>query len=209
MKGGDACDYTHPVDVKALRAEFDRIMRESQPEFDWLYGTSINGRKATILYTIWSDVASCFRCAKSFVLWDQATDRERGEVPPEISCPECKVIARKSKFRRIDSVPVRTYVEIDSDTRRRRKRGKRVEYFTTREESDLIRDIKTKEIPYWYPTDPFEEVTPKSVETQVRQRILLGDLTHRAAARAEKEEASWRSRSRPPQSRKQAVPGST
>jgi DNA modification methylase len=49
-----AYNYTHPVDVKALKAEFDRIMRELQPEFDWLYGTACDrcGGPAAIQYTI-------------------------------------------------------------------------------------------------------------------------------------------------------------
>jgi len=52
-----AYNYTHPVDVKALKAEFDRIMRELQPEFDWLYGTLCDrcGGPAAIQYTCAQD----------------------------------------------------------------------------------------------------------------------------------------------------------
>jgi hypothetical protein len=49
-----AYNYTHPVNVRALRAEFDRIMAELQPEFEWLYGTTCDKCRgqATIQYTI-------------------------------------------------------------------------------------------------------------------------------------------------------------
>ena len=77
-----AYNYTHPVDVKALKAEFDRIMQELQPEFDWLYGTICDrcGAKAAIQYTVWSDVYKCCRCGERMALWDVAVDGDSGRV---------------------------------------------------------------------------------------------------------------------------------
>jgi hypothetical protein len=65
-----AYNYTHPVDAQALKAEFNRIMQELQPEFDWLYGTTCSKCKSPAMtqYTIWSDVFECFRCNTRFAL---------------------------------------------------------------------------------------------------------------------------------------------
>jgi DNA modification methylase len=142
---------THPVNVELLETEFERIMEELNEEFEWLYGTVRNGNKAIIQYTIWSDIVECFRCAASFTLWDQATDRERGEVPPDVPCPKCGVVAKRIKFHKVGTAPVRTY----SETVSRKGRGKREEYFTTSEEVAHIKEIEEAQIPYWYPNMPF------------------------------------------------------
>lgn len=77
-----ARNYCTPVDVDALRAEFERIKAAVQEEFDWLYGTTCDRchGPATIQYTIWSDVFACDRCGEALVLWDVAVDRHSGKV---------------------------------------------------------------------------------------------------------------------------------
>ncbi|MBI3302762.1 MAG: hypothetical protein HYZ72_11910, partial [Deltaproteobacteria bacterium] len=83
-----AYNYTHPVDVKALKAEFDRIMRELQPEFDWLYGTTCDrcGGPAAIQYTIWSDWRPC----PSGFAWTRA-------VTPTVCAPPMLCTASSSR----------------------------------------------------------------------------------------------------------------
>ena len=148
-----AYNYTHPADVKALKAEFDRIMQELQPEFDWLYGTMCDrcGGKAAIQYTVWSDVYKCCRCGERMVLWDVAVDRKLGRVKDIFACPGCGFTGKKTKHTRVDSVPVVTNYEcygtcnLQCDS----------EHRTTEAELRLIEEIEAREIPYWYPTDPF------------------------------------------------------
>jgi DNA-directed RNA polymerase subunit RPC12/RpoP len=144
-----AYNYTHPVDVKALKAEFDRIMRELRPEFDWLYGTTCDrcGGPAAIQYTIWSDVYKCCRCGSHMVLWDVAVDHDSGKVRDEFACPSCGFTGKKTKHTRVDSVPVVTNYECQNGCR-----PKRNEHRTTEAELRLIEEIATREIPYWYPT---------------------------------------------------------
>jgi DNA modification methylase len=151
-----AYNYTHPVDAHALKSEFDRIMHELQPEFDWLYGTTCSKCKsaATIQYTIWSDVYKCCRCSEEIVLWDVAVDHESGKVKDEFPCPNphCEFIGEKTQHMRIASVPVVTNYECHGSCKPKRR-----EHSTTEIEKHRIAEIEAKDIPYWYPTDLFSD----------------------------------------------------
>jgi DNA modification methylase/predicted RNA-binding Zn-ribbon protein involved in translation (DUF1610 family) len=148
-----AYNYCMPVDVEALKREFNRILAELKGDFDWLYGTTHDdGTPATMQYTIWSDVFRCCRCGEYFILWDVAVDHTSGKVASTFDCPHCGFHGSKTKHTRVDVVPVVTnYDYVD----RRTGKKKRTEHRTTPAELDKIREIEAKTIPYWYPTNPF------------------------------------------------------
>ena len=147
-----AYNYTHPADARALKAEFNRIMQELQPEFNWLYGTTCDrcGGKASIQYTIWSDVFTCCRCRENMVLWDVAIDHETGQVKDPFACPSCGFTGKKTHHKQVGRIPVLTNYECQEQCK-----PKRHTHRTTTAELRLINDIEAREIPYWYPTDSF------------------------------------------------------
>ena len=147
-----AYNYCTPCDVKALKAEFDRILQVLQPEFDWLYGTTCDrcGGSAAIQYTVWSDVYKCYRCAEQMVLWDVAVDRNTGRVKDTFACPNCGFTGKKTKHTRVGNVPVITNYECNGHCSPTRS-----EHHTTEAELLLIEAIEARDIPYWYPTHPF------------------------------------------------------
>jgi predicted RNA-binding Zn-ribbon protein involved in translation (DUF1610 family) len=124
-----AYNYCTPVDVEALKREFNRILAGLQDEFDWLYGTTHDdGTPATIQYTIWSDVFRCYRCGEPFILWDVAIDHAYGRIASTFDCPRCGFHGPKTKHTRVDAVPVATnYEYVD----RRTGKKKRAEHRTT------------------------------------------------------------------------------
>jgi DNA modification methylase len=145
-----AYNYCTPVDVEALRREFERIRAAVQEEFGWLYGTTCDrcGGPATIQYTIWSDVLECARCRAELVLWDVAVDHESGEMRSRFTCPRCGKEQTKREARWLRSVPVVTNYECHGGCR-----PKRSEHPTTEAEKRRIAEIEAAEIPYWYPKD--------------------------------------------------------
>lgn len=147
-----AHNYTHPVDVRALKAEFEKIMGSLQGEFDRLYGTTCDGcgGPATIQYNIWSDVFECFRCGGRIILFDAAVDRSAGEVREEFPCPHCNVVARKTRHRRIAWTPVVTNYECRGGCRPKRR-----ERETDERDLAVLGEIDREEIPNWFPTAPF------------------------------------------------------
>ncbi len=148
-----AYNYCTPVDVKALKREFERIKKAVKEEFDWLYSTTCDrcGSPATIQYTIWSDVFECGRCGGDIVLWDVAVDPDTGKVAREFACPTCQALWKKTDLRWLRSAPVVTNYECP------RCKSKRAEHSTTEAEKQRTAEIESVEIPYWYPTTPFDE----------------------------------------------------
>ncbi|NLF03151.1 MAG: DNA methylase [Anaerolineales bacterium] len=147
-----ARNYCTPVDVAALRREFERIREAVREEFEWLYGATCQrcGGPATIQYTVWSDVFACGRCGGDIVLWDVAVDPDTGKVAERFACPTCGAEWKKRDLRWLRSAPVRTNIECPSC------KPARSEHPTTEAEKARIAEIEAAEIPYWYPTTPFD-----------------------------------------------------
>ncbi len=148
-----AYNYCTPVDATALKQEFQRIKEAVKDEFDWLYSTTCDrcGGPATFQLIIWSDVLECSRCSAELVLWDIAVDHGLGKVNDTFVCPECGKEQAKLGLRWLRSEPVITKFECPSCN------PSRAEHPTTDVEKRHIHKIEKTQIPYWYPTTPFDE----------------------------------------------------
>lgn len=148
-----ATNYCTPVDVTALKREFDRIQAAVKDEFDWLYGTTCDrcGGPATIQYTIWSDVFECGRCRAPLTLWDLAVDSRTGKVSETFTCPTCGSMWKKANLRWLRSEPVITNYECHGNCKP--NRGERP---ITDTEKQRIAEIEIAKIPYWYPTNQID-----------------------------------------------------
>ena len=90
-----AKNHCTPVDPDALRAAFQRVRREIQPEIDWLYETRCDrcGGKATTGYTVYSQVFQCPRCLAKIPLYDCGVDEAEtanGKTKAVNVCPKCQ-----------------------------------------------------------------------------------------------------------------------
>lgn len=54
-----------------------------------MYETKVDGKKAKINNTIWSDVFICPSCGKEFVLWNEAVDLDKEIIKDSFPCPDC------------------------------------------------------------------------------------------------------------------------
>jgi len=185
-----AKNYCTPCDVNKLRKEFERIKAAVKDEFDWLYETYHEDPEmdkkipATIQYTIWSDVYLCKPkkrdtkkhpinpdgCGEEILLWDVAVDKESGKVRDIFECPICGETWRKTELILLRSVPVITnYQYTDPDTGKKR----RSEHRATNFEFERLKEIQTKEIPYWYPTTPFESYREMWQQNYGKRQIIF------------------------------------
>ena len=95
-----------PVDADA----FDRASRDLLARFDrewgWMYATtSPMDAKATVDYTIWSEVFSCPHCASEVVFYDAAFNEATKEYRDEFLCSTCgALVSKKSLNRRMVQV---------------------------------------------------------------------------------------------------------
>jgi len=168
-----ARNYCTPCDFQELKKEFERIKTAVKDEFKWLYETyhvdPEIGKKipATIQYVIWSDVYRCQPkkrntkkhpknpdgCGAEIVLWDVAVDHDAGKVRDSFPCPHCLETWRKTELPFLRSIPVVTnYVYTDPKTKKKRRAEHRVIEF----ELNRLSEIDVKDLPYWYPTTPFD-----------------------------------------------------
>jgi DNA modification methylase len=163
-----ARNYCTPVDVAALRREFERIKAAVKDEFDWLYGTTCDrcGGPATIQYTVWSDVFACGRCGGEIVLWDVAVDRDAGKVCELFTCPHCDKEQKKLGLRRLPATPVLTAYNCQFC------KPKRSVHPTTQQEKVRVAEIEVKEIPYWVPDTEFDTDGPQYRRSALSSRTI-------------------------------------
>lgn len=147
-----ARNYTTPLEISAIKDEFERIKSAVKDEFEWLYGTTCDrcGGAATIYYVVWSDVFECGRCGNELILWDLAVDKITGKVQEKFTCPTCGAIWRKVQVKWLKSIPVITHYECP------KCKPSRDQHATTDKEKLRIAEIEATPIPYWYPTTPFD-----------------------------------------------------
>jgi hypothetical protein len=160
-------NYCTPVDVHALKEAFLELKQRVQPEIDWLYETRCErcDGPATTLYTVYSQVFECPRCMQRVPLFDCPVDTKPTAAgkPKQINvCPHCHALGIteeiNTRSKKFGAVPVlvcylcKGKCKPARSTRRHNDEdAKKREYFAT---YDLgkIREIESKEIPYWYPT---------------------------------------------------------
>ena len=100
------------------------ILNQVEKELGWMYETMVDGHKAKINYTIWSDVFICPNCGSDIVFWNAAVSTNDDSISDDFYCPNCRYINTKrtvekrweSSFDKVlndtiiknKSVPVRT-----------------------------------------------------------------------------------------------------
>ena len=86
-----AYNYNTPLDITVFEKEADSILKEVEAECSWMYETlhSDGKLKGLINCVVWSDVFLCPECEGELVLWDEAVDKNAGEISDVFPCPHC------------------------------------------------------------------------------------------------------------------------
>jgi len=160
-------NYCTPVNLEKLEKAFEELKRKVKPHIDWLYETRCDrcGGKATVVYTVYSQIFQCQRCLHKIPLFDcvQAEGRTISGTAKMINaCPACYhrgiVEEISTRNERFGAIPVLTSYLCEASckpARAERRHNDEVvrkrEYF---EKHDLekLREIEAKAISYWYPT---------------------------------------------------------
>ena len=69
-----AASYNLKFDAKDFEKKANAILDQVEQELGWMYETEVNGKKAKINYTIWSDVFICPSCGNEITLWNESVD---------------------------------------------------------------------------------------------------------------------------------------
>lgn len=84
-----AATYNLKFDPKAFERKALRILEQVEKELGWMYETEVDGKKAKINNTIWSDVFICPSCGNEIVLWNEAVDLDKEIMKDSFPCPHC------------------------------------------------------------------------------------------------------------------------
>lgn len=84
-----AATYNLKFDTKTFERKALRILEQVEKELGWMYETEVDGKKAKINNTIWSDVFICPSCGNEIVLWDEAVDLDKEIIKDSFPCPHC------------------------------------------------------------------------------------------------------------------------
>lgn len=146
-----ASNYVTSCDAGEFLSVARRVDQASEAELADLYETSCDrcGARATVEYTVWSDVFGCPECGADISYWQSAVDLDAGAVKPLLTCTACSNAAKKADLLWRRSVPVSTKYSCGAGC------GRMVERAVNDGELALSARIEGELITDWYPTAPF------------------------------------------------------
>lgn len=155
-----AASYTLPFNAKEFELKATKILKQVEKELGWMYETEVNGKKAKVNYTIWSDVFICPSCGEEIVLWDESVDLDMNIIKDKFPCPHC---AHECSKKDMEKLWVTEYDSIvDKTIKVNKKVPVRVNYtLTKRGEKDIENfDLQLiKSIDYKSGINPTQELT--------------------------------------------------
>ena len=95
-----AASYNLKFDPKEFEKKANAILNQVEKELGWMYETEVNGKKAKINYTVWSDVYICPQCGKEIILWDRMVDVDNKVIKDLFNCPHCDMILTKKAMQK-------------------------------------------------------------------------------------------------------------
>lgn len=138
-------NYNFPHNLNKIEFEFNRIIKEIESEYGWMYdfeGQEIN-------YTVWTEVRECKFCNNPFNVWDTAVNGIGKDFPKTFTCPNCgSEISMKDSKVLFDEDNHRTYVPVITSVFDKRKK-----IFKELNENffEVLEKVDNIAIPYWYP----------------------------------------------------------
>ena len=142
-----AASYTLPFYTKEFESKANAILDQVEEELGWMYETEVNGKKAKVNYTIWSDVFTCPSCGKEIVLWDETVNLEKETIRDKFPCPHCGFECSKKNMEKVWET---TFDNVIGDVVKMNKKvpvrlnytlGKRSEQDVTDYDKELINSI--------------------------------------------------------------------
>lgn len=164
-----AASYNLKFDAKLFERKANAILDQVEAELGWMYETEVNGKKAKVNYTIWSDVFTCPSCGQELVLWNESVDLKHEVIKDKFSCPHCGFECSK---KNLEKVWESTYDSVIGDVVKMNKKvpvrvnytlGRRSEKDVSDFDTNLINSIeyeKGKKYPTYKLIDGFNTSQP-------------------------------------------------
>jgi DNA modification methylase/predicted RNA-binding Zn-ribbon protein involved in translation (DUF1610 family) len=93
-----AASYNLKFNVQSFVKKAKTILNQVEDELGWMYETEVDGKKAKINYTIWSDVFVCPSCGQEITLWNEAVNLQEKQIKDTFPCPHCGATCSKKNM---------------------------------------------------------------------------------------------------------------
>jgi len=179
-----AYNYNFSVNEAQYIDSAQRILNELEDEILWMYKTKhTDGKTGRINNVIYSETFECPICRNEFVLWDYAIDDVNRIMNDNFTCKNCNgSIFKKDCKKAIEEI-------YDKSINKRIYQSKRVPVLINYEvygknfskkpdnfDDNLLNNIKSISIPYWFPIKPMMNIGEKWGDTW-RSGVHAG-ITH-------------------------------
>lgn len=155
-----AYNYNNSPQTKLFKTEAERIFKELDEEYGWMYETiETDGRKGKLNCMVWSEVICCQNCGHEFTYWNAAIDHVQKKLLDNFACPKCGCIHTKKTAERVfhtvwddalqQSVKIIKHVPVLTVTT---VQNKRIERPVNDNDITLIEKIAQTPITNWIPT---------------------------------------------------------
>ncbi len=145
--------YNTPFDSTNFRKKANRILKEVEQKWGWMYNTCIDGCDAKINFVVWSDDFVCPTCGREVSFWDVAVDMENDIIHEIFNCPHCSSLLTKKDLQK---AWVRKFDSLSNSIYEQRKKspvlinytynGKRKEGILSDSDIKLLQDIDNIDI---------------------------------------------------------------
>lgn len=161
-------NYCTAIDAQQLRKAMERVLEAVRKEADFLYGTTCERckKKATVAYTVYSQMFQCPRCMKRVALFDcpSAQGQTGAGKPKNIRiCPHCKEKNHTEEINTSEEtfghVPVLQCYQCEAGCKPARSVRSHTDANSAKrsafEKYDLskLKEIDEQAIPFWFPTE--------------------------------------------------------
>lgn len=153
-------NFNSPVSIKLVKQEIDRITKEMEDEYGWMYRTTHHGKPVgKINCIIWSDLLHCPHCGQDLVFWDAAVDYANKCMKDDFTCPHCGGMLNKKNAKpsfetvydqaidkpveKVKSIPVLVVYDVE---------GKRFQRPPEEYDFEVIEKVNNSPITNPYPT---------------------------------------------------------
>lgn len=171
--------YNNVTDISNFEHIAKLLIKDVEQECGWMYQTKhTDGNIGHINYTVWSDVLVCPECSKEVVFWNEAIDRDKGQVIEHIICPICNTLSKKQQMgkaintrfdqalgktiEQIKQIPVLIYYSVN---------GKRFQKKPDEYDFQVLEKVQNEDIHHWYPAD-------RMIEGKESRRNDPSGITH-------------------------------
>lgn len=169
--------------IEQISTALAEVDRETAWMFETVHNSSetlIGPRMGRINFVVWSDVFVCPSCAKEYVFWDVAVDKQGGKIFSQYNCPHCNAQIKKNDS---EHAKVSFYDECSNATSTVSKQvpvlinysfgKKRYEKVPDSADLALLTRIESMPIPFWFPSDmlPLGDNTSQPKESHNFERV--------------------------------------